>query len=55
MDVTKGNIDYVATYLYPWTSKRNQIKHPENIDIDRLRKRLERKRESFEESFTRIK
>lgn len=55
MDETKGSIDYVATYLYPWACKRNQIRRAEGIDVYRLRKRLERKRESFERSFNRIK
>lgn len=55
MTETKRGIDYVATYLYPWACERNQIKRPESIDIDRLRRQLKRKRESFERSFTRIK
>lgn len=53
MDETKGSIDYVVTYLYPWACKRNQISRPANIDIDKLRKQLGRKRESFERSFIR--
>lgn len=55
MSETKGSIDYVATYLYPWACKRNQIRRPESVDIDRLRRQLKRKRDSFERSFTRIK
>lgn len=55
MPETKRDVDYVATYLYPWASRRNQIRRPESVDIERLRRQLERKRESFERSFTRIK
>lgn len=54
MTESRRGVDYVATYLYPWACERNQIKRPESINIDRLRKQLKRKRESFEKSFTRI-